>query len=362
MMSEGPISPDGSTASVAAALRDAKRPGLLVGSDLVDGDALGAAVQIARALKGGGGRFGTLFPGPNAFGSAILSREAGLPGILTGLENGAFDAAVIVESETSSWSPRARQALDRVPLLIVLDYLPGSLADRAHVLFPTTATYESNGVYVNRAGRFQAFAQVRTPGLSIIDEIHDGSFPRTPRRTPLEGDARMAWWVLDALRERIDGKPAHRGVYEMRDAMAREHRVFRSLRNVRAGDDGAPITLSELETSAASLPTFDRPSGLSLFRMDRTLGSEVLSRRGKPMQAMAGPPSAWLSPADAEKLSVRGRVVIDAGGSAVELHARPTASVPEGVVVVPRDVEWPITPRQGASVRVAATKAEEAVR
>ena len=96
--------------------------------------------------------------------------------------------------------------------------------------------------------------------------------------------------------------------------------------------------------------------------MDRTLGSEVLSRRSKPMQTMAGPATAWVSPVDAERMSVRGRVVIDAGGSAVELAARPWPTVPEGVIIVPREVEWPITPRQGASVKVVAAKAEEAVR
>jgi hypothetical protein len=80
------------------------------------------------------------------------------------------------------------------------------------------------------------------------------------------------------------------------------------------------------------------------------------------MRKMAGAPVALLSSADAARLKLQGRVALEVDGSSIELAASVHASVPEGLVLVPRDVEWPIIPRQGAAVRAAAVQAEEAVR
>ena len=74
---------------------------------------------------------------------------------------------------------------------------------------------------------------------------------------------------------------------------------------------------------------------------------------------MAGPPVVWLSDADAKRLGHPARVVLEAGGATVELLARAHSGVAPGVVIVPRDVEWPLSPRQGAAVRVNAAVAEE---
>jgi NADH-quinone oxidoreductase subunit G len=164
----GDMSPDGASASIAAALRGAQRPGLLLGSDLVDGPSFTAAAELAKRLATAGKtpRFGCLFPGPNGFGAAAIAALGGgasLARVLADLESGAIKAAVVVESEISAWGPRVRPALENLERLVVLDYLPGPLASRAHVFLPTTTTYESNGMFVNRAGRVQAFAQA-APG------------------------------------------------------------------------------------------------------------------------------------------------------------------------------------------------------
>ncbi len=357
---------DGAVAAAGKALMGAQKPGLLLGGDLLDGPALAAGAALARSLvrsHGSSGkpvRFGTLFPGPNGFGAAAMSKDAALAGILADLEAGKFKAAVVVESDAAAWSPRARQALGNLPLLIVLDYLPGILADTAQCFFPTEATYESNGIYVNRAGRAQGFAQVRVPGRSVIEEIRDDSFRRSYQRTPNEGGARMAWWILDALRKRTVGSPEVRDLAGIRDALAAARPAWAPLRAVLAGDEGTVLDPAAFQPATATTPAFERGDGLRVFRMDRTLGSEVLSRRSEPMRKMAGTPVALVSPGDAARLKLGGRVSLDAGGSAVELECRAEAGVPDGVVLVPRDVEWPILPKQGASVRVTAALAEAA--
>ena len=354
----------GALGEVCGALQRAARPGLLVGHDLVDGAALTAAADLAKSLKAAGAaiRFGALFSGPNGYGAAAMSKSATLAGILSGLEAGTFQAAVVVESEWSSWSPRSRQALERLPVLIVLDYLAGPLAEKAKTFFPTDATYESNGTYVNRAGRMQGFAAVRVPGRSAIEEIHDHSFRRTYQRQTNEGGARMAWEVLESLRAHASGKPGARDFGALRESVAASHAMWRPLRGVRAGDEGTPVDRTQPAPATATVPAFTREPGLQLFRMDRTLGSETLSRRSEPMRKMAGPPVALLSPADAARLSIKSRLSLEVDGATVELAASSHAGVAMGLVLVPRDIEWPIIPRQGAAVRAAAVQTEEVVR
>jgi len=355
---------DGALGDAAKAVAAAQRPGLLIGHDLVDGAALDAAAALAKALKAGGKavRFGAVFPGPNGFGAAALSQGATLADILTRLEAGSLQAAVVVESETSSWSPRARQALEQLPLLVVLDHLPGPLVERAKAFFPTTVTYESNGTYVNRAGRMQAFASVRLPGRSAIEEIHDHEFRRSYQPAPTDGDAHNAWWVLEALREYASGRPA-RDLAALRQALAEAVPAMQAVRTLEPGDPGEYVARGAAPAAAAV--TFATDAGLRLFRIDRTLGSETLSKRSEPVRRTAGPPVALFSPADAKPLGLEGgegRVSLEAEGARVELAARTHASVPAGVVLVPRDVDWPIVPAQGAGVRAAALETQEVSR
>jgi NADH-quinone oxidoreductase subunit G len=363
-IASGDASSDGAAASVAEALRASQRPGVLLGQDLLDGRALAAGVALAKALKAAGRspRFGCLFSGPNAFGAAALSRGPALPDVLAGIESGGIRAAVVVEGETGSWSPRARQALGQLELLIVLDYLPGPLAEQAHAFFPTTTTYESEGIFVNRAGRAQAFAHARVPGRSVIEQIQNGSFPREYRREPAEGGARQAWSVLEALRERVAAGTPAGSIEQLRDELERSHAVWRPLRGAVAGGDGVVLDPSALAAAPVRRPDFGAVAGLAVFRIERTLGSEVLSRRSPAVAKTAGPPVAWMSAADAAKLGVRDRVALDVGGQSVEVAVRPLATVAEGVLIVPRDVEWPLGVDQGAAVKVTALAAGEAVR
>src|SRR5206468_4281502 len=155
-----------------------------------------------------------------------------------------------------------------------------SLASSASVFLPTATPYESNGMFVNRAGRAQAFAPARVPGRSVNELIHDETFPRTPRLAPPDAAARPAWWALELLRE-----------YSVRK--------------------------------------------------------------------LAGPPVAWISSADAERLRANGSIRVEVEGQAAELAVRAVGTVPAGVLLVPRDVHWASPPAQGAPARVAAPAAAE---
>jgi hypothetical protein len=56
---------------------------------------------------------------------------------------------------------------------------------------------------------------------------------------------------------------------------------------------------------------------------------------------------------------VNGGIAVEVDGHTVELAARALATVPEGVLLVPRQVAWPFPVAQGTAVRVTAAAVQE---
>ena len=144
---------------LAEALRKSQKPVVVCGTDIVRETTPALAADIALLLKAAGKEAGLfyLLPGANAFGAALISapdqadaadRSAGQwpwgpaalgeptgPGepalsadaILEGIDQGRIKALVLVENDpfwTFSDEERLARALDRLELLVVLDYLP----------------------------------------------------------------------------------------------------------------------------------------------------------------------------------------------------------------------------------------------
>jgi NADH-quinone oxidoreductase subunit G len=341
--------------AAAAALGKAQRPGILLGSDLMDGPAFTAGAALAKALhsRQSATRFGCLFPGPNGFGAAAASTGANLGSILADLTAGKLRAAVLVECEVSSWDPKAIAALRKLDQLTVLDYLAGTLHDAAHVFLPTTVTYESQGCYVNRGGRLQAFAPALTPGLSVRERVQGEDFPRDYRVAPPESAARMAWEALEGLREAAAGQPRARSLGELRHEIARTQKTWAALAEIQPGSEGT--RLASIEAARAEVPAFAASGdGLAVYRMDRTLGSELLSSLSAPIRKMAGPAVAYVSPADAQKLGIKDSAALTLNGATIEVAVRVHATVAPGTLLLARDAKWPASTAQGAITRIAA--------
>jgi len=215
---------------------------------------------------------------------------------------------------------------------------------------------------VNRAGRAQAFVPARGPGLSVIQLIDHEDFPRAYRPAAPESDARQAWWVLEQIRERVQAKPGARTLEQIRGTLAHTTAGWAPMNGLEAGSEGAVLDAGALRAggaSGAAVPAFARASqGLAIYHIDRTLGSESLSRRSKPMREAAGAPHVRLSSADASRLGTNGRVQIQSGGANVVLDAE-TVGMADGVLIVPRDAAWPSRPAQGAAANVTAAATEE---
>jgi NADH-quinone oxidoreductase subunit G len=357
---ESKIAPEGVDGAalgwIGAALGAAARPGVLLGHDLMDGPAFAAGAALAQGLaeRTPEARFGCLFGGPNGFGAALLTERPALEEILSDIEHGAIKAALVVESDLDDLGEQVRAALARLELLVLADHVSHELAGSAHAVLPTTTTYESEGIYVNRAGRIQAFAAAAVAGVPVTRLIQHETFPRQPRLDPPGGEARAAWWVLEQLRPWSGGAPRPRSLLGLRQSLA-EQPVFAGLLGVCPGDSGQPIESATLRPQASDLPAFSTNGhSVHLFRLDRTLGSEPLSRRSEPMQRMAGAPKAWLAPQTGpDPAGTPARIAVRLDGRVAELEAVSDPTVPEGVILVPRDVRWPRTPLQGAAVELA---------
>jgi NADH-quinone oxidoreductase subunit G len=360
--------------AAARALAVATRPGVLLGGDLLDGKAIRSGAVLAQALRerGAEARLGYVLPGPNGFGAALLAREPSLEGVLRAMHDGTLRAAVVVESDVADLDPALRSALGRLELLIVADHVPLGLDEVAQNVLPTTASYESDGMFVNRAGRLQAFADAAPAGIPVPRLIRAETFPRQARTMPPESYARPAWWVLERLREWTIGQPAARDLAGIRASLS-ERAVFSGLTDVAPGDSGLPLRLGEARGPTIDVEDFEARDDirrgdrltLAMFRMDRTLGSETLSRRSTAMQTMAGPPIALVSPEDfghigGAMIAIElARRTAQESWPAIEMDVRMDATVPRGVILVPRDVRWPACPRDGEAVAVEALVGQE---
>ena len=108
------------------------RPMIVCGTEIVPKIVPGLAADLARhlrSMKKASGLF-YLFTGANAFGAALLSDlETSFEKILTQIESNAVRALVLVESDPYLNFPdriRLEKALERLDVLVVLDYLDSS--------------------------------------------------------------------------------------------------------------------------------------------------------------------------------------------------------------------------------------------
>ncbi len=181
---------------LAAALRTAERPVVLVGSALaqlpVRGAVLSALTALASAAKA---RLGLLTEGANAAGAwlagAVPHRGPGGRAVTApGLDAGAMLAQPLVaylllglEPDLDSADPAsAARALAGAELVVALTAFGSpALEQAAHVLLPTAVFAENEGTYVNLSGTWQGFAAAVKP----------------------PGEARPAWKILRLLGERL---------------------------------------------------------------------------------------------------------------------------------------------------------------
>jgi NADH-quinone oxidoreductase subunit G len=334
------------------------RPVIVCGTEIVPKSVPGLAADCARhlrSMKKAAGLF-YLFTGANAFGAALLSDlETSFDNILTAIETNAVRALVLVESDPYLNFPdriRLEKALERLDVLVVLDYLDSMGARTADVFLPTMTLYEAGGFFINQEGRAQKVS-VAFQGGRPIAQVSGGSHPPRSFRDDIPGqEVRPAW---QALAELSDGtsEPRKKEMYtELIKWLVEDHPVFSDLLHVDAfPDTGVRLnpgqgTTARIERDRAVAPQSDfKPDGdLELITVDWTFGTEELSVRSPYLRQMEKEPCLFLSKKDAAQLGITGgdRLAIRSDAGTINVHAAVVENMAPGILVLPRHhrLDW----------------------
>ena len=334
------------------------RPMIVCGTEIVPKTVPGLAADCARhlrSMKKASGLF-YLFTGANAFGAALISNlENSFEKILAGIETNAVRALVLVESDPYLSFPnriRLEQVLERLDVLVVLDYLDSRGVRAADIFLPTMTFYEAGGFFINQEGRAQkAYAAFR--GGRPIAQVSGGGHPPRSFRDDIPGqEAKPAW---QALAELADGtsKPRKKEMYaELMQWMVEAHQVFSDLLPVDTfPDTGIRLNSGQgtgprIESDRPVAPQSDfKPDGdLELITVDWTFGTEELSVRSPYLRQIEKEPCLFLSRKDAAQLGISDgdRMAIRSEAGTIDVHAAVVENMAPGILVLPRHhgIDW----------------------
>jgi NADH-quinone oxidoreductase subunit G len=307
--------------------------------------------RFLHAVKDRAGLF-YLMPGANAFGAALLSSEEGsLVDVIESIEKGKAKALMLVESDPF-WSfpdqERLRKAIEKLELLLVMDYLPSKAAIDAHIFLPTRTLFETETSFVNQEGRIQFAPAAHHGGIPISQISASGHPPRTFRRDIPGGEPEPAWKILAKLADamplpRDEIFPRSRG--ELWAWITKEYPAFAQ---VQYFDEQLTSVRVNLGPGTENPFSSDGPSqseikqqpddGLDLLLTDWTFGTEELASYSRYIQQVEKNPCLFMHPSDALRAGVAGKerctLVLDGGPLDVEL--RVVENMAPGVMVMPR--------------------------
>jgi NADH-quinone oxidoreductase subunit G len=319
-------------------LKEAQRPILLGGIDVLGVSGVAALLQAAEALSLPARTCGAslALAGPNSFGNALLA-ESGpdFDAILSDIESGAVRALVCLQTDPLSEHPdprRVEAALARLELLAVLDCLPTRTVERARAFLPTAATAEMDGTFVNQEGRLLAYRRVFAAGLPIRVTGNGDHPPRTFLPETPGNQPRPDWAALCAILERDADLPALRAEIEKTDPR------FAGLTPLTAEDPGCRVILDRSGPLPAAPPPSLPGPGLSLLVTESLFGSEPLSSCSAPVAAAAPAPVLRLNAAEAGELDlVEGEQAVLSGDfGELRLPVRLEPDQARGLAVVAR--------------------------
>ena len=350
----------GRLAALGEKLRQSKNPVIVCGTEIVSEITPGLAADSALLLHAAKNRAGLfyLMPGPNAFGTALLSPGGGslMEGI-DAIENGTVKALLLVESDPFRAFPdqgRLKRAVEKLELLLVMDYLPSETVRLAQVLLPTRTLFEMETGFVNQEGRVQ-FSPLVYRGGTSISQISAGDHPPRLFRSDIPGgEPEPAWVILAKLanamslpgRERF---PLSRS--ELWAWIAKEVPVFADVQFADGKSDNIRIDLGRGKekpfSSDSRTPSAKERRGdgkLELLFTDWTFGSEELSTYSKYIQQVEKGPCLFMHPIDASRAGLKDKeritLHLDRGPLVVEL--RVVDNMAPGVIIVPRhrQLQW----------------------
>jgi NADH-quinone oxidoreductase subunit G len=340
---------------LAEKLRASLRPIIVCATETVRQQTPALAADVALLLQSAGKQAGLfyLMPGANAFAAGLLSNEtASFESLIEDIENDSIKGLILVESNPFWEFPdrqRLENALTRLKLLVVMDYMSSEAAQKAHVFLPTTTLYESGGVYTNQEARVQV-AQPAYRGGTSIALTGGGDHPPRIYGAGIPGhETEAAWQLLAYLtgdRQQQSAKDLRAGIWNW---LAETESGFKDLGSIEEiPDDGIRFyrtpDFSGRFSSEPSGGSSVRGDHLELIAVERTFGTEELSSYSECLTDLEEGPSIFICRTDADKLNLAegDMVSLELDSGKFEANLRTADHMAAGTLVIPRykDLGW----------------------
>lgn len=290
------------------------------------------------------------------FGAALLSDlETSFEKIITEIESKAIRALVLVESDPYMNFPdriRLEQALERLDVLVVMDYLDSPGVRAADVFLPTMTLYEAGGFFINQEGRAQKVPVAFQGGRPIVQVSGGGHPPRSFRQDIPGHEARPAWRALEELSEGTSEPRKNEMYTELMQWLDEAHPMFSDLlpvdgfpdTGVRLNPGQGTGTRIERDRPVAPPSDFKPDNDLELITVDWTFGTEELSVRSPYLRQMEKDPCLFLSKKDAAQLRISDgdKMAIRSEAGTIDVHAAVVENMASGILVLPRHhrLDW----------------------
>ncbi len=335
-------------------LRGCQQPVIVCGTDIVPLQIPGLAADLALLLQTAKNKAGLMYllPGANSFGSGLISDpERSFLQIIEGIENDEVKALILAECDPFSQfvdRKRLEHAIDRLELLVVMDYLHTEAVQKAHMFLPTATLYEDGGIFINQEGRLQVAGQAYMGGLPIVQSGGGDHPPRTYEAGISAAVTRPAWQLLADLAD-INTESADDRAWladitpEIADLPSWEN----------PPEDGVQIQSAintELRFKAQHAFAIDntraQDNSLEVILVDWTFGTEELSAYASCLWELAPEPCATMHTSDAKafKLNDGDRIEIETNSGEMALVLRVLNNMASGILLVPRHriLNWQI--------------------
>jgi NADH-quinone oxidoreductase subunit G len=344
-------------AALGEELRDSQRPIIVCGTEIVREKTPSLAADQALMLQGMIKQTGLfyLMPGANTFGASLFQSEgSSFEEIIEHIESGRVRVLILAESNPY-WHFKDRQRLDnaltKLDLLVVLDYVNSPAIEKALIFLPTAIIYETGGIFVNQEGRAQAAPQVHLGGTSIA-LTGGGDHPPRVYESDVPGrEARAAWQILAELADgepRLDPEASRAKLLSRLDEF---HHVFSEISVIdELPDEGIRLSHGKaqsqfsLDSLLATKKSEIDDHRLELILVNWTFGTEELSAFSPPLAEVEKSPTVFMHVDDAAKLALTDgdEVSLKLDGSSLEAKVSLAENMAAGVLVLPKHrlLEW----------------------
>ncbi len=339
---------------ITGKLKQSRYPVVICGTGIVRETTPEIVADHTLLLRGAKNRAGLfyLMPGANAFGAALLStNQSSWINVIESIESESIKALIMVEADPFTTFPnreRLTRALEKLELLLVMDYVPSTAISRSHIFCPTRTLFEMESCFVNQEGRVQFSTSACRSGIPI-SQISGGDHPpRIFKRDVPGGEPRAAWEIIAGLSNSIskpDGKIFPLSRSELLEWIKNEIPAFSNIQIAgEPNEHSVRVNLGESRGKTFSNGRIqsekkgEKESGFELLLVDWTFGTEELSSYSRFIQQVEKEPLFYMNSKDASRMGFqeKERITIQLDRGAVSAELLLFENMAPGIIVMPR--------------------------